>query len=266
MMDVEVSEKLRKKFARGAVGILPKPFKADAVKGNCRECGGFHGLPAAHLDFVGHAAVTDRLLNVDPGWSWEPFAVDERGLPALDSKGNLWIRLTVGGVTRIGVGDGKSAKEVIGDAVRNAAMRFGVALDLWSKNDLDSDDVQGQQPPKKADAPADDVPAETRTMQRATPTTPSGAVGHATRPQVEKLNIQIKERGITDRAAKLKFISARKEVNRPLTSSSDLTVSEASKLIDALDQESSDPTPAAPPADEPTLEDEQWPTPRDDRG
>ena len=37
---------------------------------------------------------------------------------------------------RIGVGDGKSAKECIGDAIRNAAMRFGVALDLWAKDDL----------------------------------------------------------------------------------------------------------------------------------
>ena len=29
-------------------------------------------------------------------------------------------------------------KERIGDAIRNAAMRFGVALDLWSKEELES--------------------------------------------------------------------------------------------------------------------------------
>jgi hypothetical protein len=58
------------------------------------------------------------------------------GLPALDRTNNLWIKLTINGVTRIGVGDGKSAKECIGDAIRNAAMRFGVALDLWAKENL----------------------------------------------------------------------------------------------------------------------------------
>ena len=93
-------------------------------------------MPAAHLDFVGHAATTDRLLTVDPEWSWEPMALDQYGSPQMDRDGNLWIRLTVCGVTRIGVGDGSSMKEKIGDAIRNAAMRFGVALDLWAKENL----------------------------------------------------------------------------------------------------------------------------------
>lgn len=88
------------------------------------------------LDFVGHAAVTDRLLTVDPEWSWEPMALDDAGNPKPDDAGNLWIRLTICGVTRIGVGDGKNMKERIGDALRNAAMRFGVALDLWAKENL----------------------------------------------------------------------------------------------------------------------------------
>lgn len=131
-------ERLRAEFPAGTVGKLPKPFRKDAEKGTCRECGGYHGLPAVHLDFVGHAAVTDRFLNVDPEWNWEPFSLDQMGLPALDRDGNLWIRLTVCGVTRIGVGDGPSMKERIGDALRNAAMRFGVALSLWTKDELES--------------------------------------------------------------------------------------------------------------------------------
>ncbi len=94
------------------------------------------------LDYVGHAALTARLLDVDPEWTWEPVALDERGLPAFDGAGGLWIRLTVAGMTRLGYGDagGKTGsnatKEAIGDALRNAAMRFGAALDLWSKEDL----------------------------------------------------------------------------------------------------------------------------------
>jgi len=162
MMDADKAAQLRAPFPPSAVGKLPKPSRADSTKGTCKECGGYHGLPAVHLDYVGHAATTDRLLQVDPGWTWEPFAVDDRGLPALDAKGNLWIRLTVAGVTRIGVGDGKSAKECIGDAIRNAAMRFGVALDLWAKEDLHEGrspvPVASEMPPAARQAPEANVP------------------------------------------------------------------------------------------------------------
>lgn len=117
-MNKEQAQALRKPFPREVIGKLPK--------------GG------AQLDYVGHAAVTDRLLSVDPEWRWEPVATDEHGNPLRDSEGNLWIRLTIAGVTRLGVGDGKTMKERIGDAIRNAAMRFGVALDLWTKDELES--------------------------------------------------------------------------------------------------------------------------------
>ena len=136
MITPEAALALRQPFPPESVGKLPKPYRADSPKGNCPECHGYHGLPAVHLDYVGHAAVTDRLLTVDPEWTWEPFALDPMGLPARDQQGNLWIRLTILGTTRIGVGDGKSLKECIGDAIRNAAMRFGMALDLWAKEPL----------------------------------------------------------------------------------------------------------------------------------
>lgn len=82
--------------------------------------------------------VTDRLNTVDPTWTWEPVALNEQGLPAYDQAGGLWIRLTVGGVTRLGYGDGPDPKQRIGEAISNAAMRFGVALDLWRKDELES--------------------------------------------------------------------------------------------------------------------------------
>jgi len=116
-MTPENAALLRKPFPKNVIGTLPK--------------GG------ANLSYVGHAATTDRLLAIDPEWSWEPVAFGEDGLPAFDARKGLWIRLTICGVTRYGYGDGSSVKECIGDAIRNAAMRFGVALDLWSKDELE---------------------------------------------------------------------------------------------------------------------------------
>jgi hypothetical protein len=136
---------LREPFPANQISKLPKPFKKDSPKGKCAECGGYHGLPAMHLSYVGHAALTDRLLDCDPAWNWEPAGYTPNGLPAMEN-GGMWIKLTVCGVTRFGYGnaDGKQGgdaiKEVIGDALRNAAMRFGAALDLWHKGDLHSDE------------------------------------------------------------------------------------------------------------------------------
>ena len=152
--DKETKLTLRDPFPAHQISKLPKPTKqqTDDIKKDyksgirCTVCGGWHHPKVVHLDYVGHAALTDRLLDVDPNWNWEPFAVNEKGLPALDEEGGLWIKLTVNGVTRPGYGDaqgktgGDAMKERIGDALRNAAMRFGAALDLWHKGDLHLED------------------------------------------------------------------------------------------------------------------------------
>lgn len=105
----------------------------------CAECGKEITEAHDHLRYVGHAYVTARLLEVDPEWDWEPLAVAANGLPQMDENHGLWIRLTIGGTTRLGYGHagqkrgGDAVKEIIGDAIRNAAMRFGVALELWKR-------------------------------------------------------------------------------------------------------------------------------------
>lgn len=162
-MNAEAAKKLRAPFPASAIGKLPKPTHKDNAKGTCKECGKYHGLPAVHLDYVGHAATTDRLLSVDPDWSWEPMAVDPANGAPLMTNGGLWIKLTVCGVTRPGFGDGNSMKEVIGDAIRNAAMRFGVALDLWAKEDLHADEA-AVAVPKAKPAEAAKIPAEEKTL------------------------------------------------------------------------------------------------------
>jgi hypothetical protein len=161
--------KLREPFTGGQISKLPKPTKAQTAAVNadykkgikCKLCDAWHHPDVVHLDYVGHAALTDRLLSVDPLWQYQPMAKGADGLPAYDSKaGGLWIELTVGGMTRPGYGDadgktgGNAIKEMIGDALRNAAMRFGCALDLWHKGDLHLDedaDKPNQDHQKSAD-------------------------------------------------------------------------------------------------------------------
>lgn len=144
---------LREPFPESEIRYLPRVWCRacrDSKRGcnqhevsQCSKCG--NRLTTAHIDlkFVGHAEVTNRLLNVDPMWSWEPVAFDSNGLPQYDGNRGLWIRLTVCGVTRLGYGNaegksgGDAVKEIIGDAIRNAGMRFGMALDLWTSSDLE---------------------------------------------------------------------------------------------------------------------------------
>jgi len=149
-INIERLKSLREPFPPKLISKLPKGTKAQnqcpaSEKVNCKVCGGWHHPKIAHLDYVGHAALTDRLLDVDPLWSWNPMGFMDNGTPAFDKSGGLWIELTVCGVTRLGYGHaeiskykeiGSREKEVIGDAIRNAAMRFGAALDLWHKGDL----------------------------------------------------------------------------------------------------------------------------------
>jgi len=123
---------------QAGLALLRKPFPDHQIS--------YLPKGGVKLAYVGHAALTDRLLDADPMWQWEPLAMTPDGLPLLDVYGGMWIRLTVCGITRLGYGDaqgkeGPSAiKEVIGDALRNAAMRFGAALELWHKGELHKED------------------------------------------------------------------------------------------------------------------------------
>lgn len=167
-MKKEQADKLREPFDKALVGKLPRTTCRDCAespskvcgrhhKSKCQICGAWITDAHMHLDYVGHAAVTERLLQVDPDWTWEPMTLEQDGTPRIINRGRdavMWIRLTVGGVRRIGAGIVSSTaveleKQLISDAIRNAAMRFGVALDLWSKEGLG--EVE-EPPPAKAEA------------------------------------------------------------------------------------------------------------------
>lgn len=116
------------------------------------------------LDFVGHADVTKMLLEIDESWTWEPVAFDADGLPAYRVENGMahmagW--LTVHGVRRLGIGSVMHnkpdlLKELASDFLRNAAMRFGVCLSLWTKQEWE--DIPAKVLTPKVEAPAPDAP------------------------------------------------------------------------------------------------------------
>lgn len=140
-------EELRDPFPKSAINQIPR--------------GG------TKIDYVGHAHVTERLLDIDLNWNWEPAASTEEGYPILerDDQGRpmgLWIKLTILGVTRYGYGTANpnkddAVKELIGDAIRNASMRFGVALDLWKKEPPEQHTPHRQTP---QNSPRQEQPSE----------------------------------------------------------------------------------------------------------
>ena len=111
------------------VAALAEPFPPELVKQVDKGFG--------PVDYVDHAHVTERLNQVIPGWTWEPMGRTDTGLPAFDEIGGLWILLELPDGTKVpGYGEpgqrGHDAiKGAISDAIKNAAMRLGVALDLW---------------------------------------------------------------------------------------------------------------------------------------
>jgi hypothetical protein len=120
----------------------------------------------AQLDFVGHADVTKMLIEIDPMWTWEPVAFDADGLPAYRVENGMahmsgW--LVINGVRRLGIGSVMHnkpdlLKELASDFIRNAAMRFGVCLSLWTKQEWEdipnkNAPVQPKVEPVTADTP-----------------------------------------------------------------------------------------------------------------
>jgi hypothetical protein len=81
----------------------------------------------------------------------------------------MWGWLTIHGKEMLGVGSVKADKmeldkELVGDFLRNASMRFGIALSLWTKQEWE--DLGGKPAPQKQTgqmskpAPKDDAPTE----------------------------------------------------------------------------------------------------------
>lgn len=155
----------------------PKKTHPDRVETFTKEWQTKKGEDRAKkLDYVGHANLRDILCYADPLWTWHHGGYDANGnrVPLIDRDSQnrargIWIDLTVHGVTKPGYGtvsadvDVMNAmKELIGDALRNAAQSFGIAVCLWARIELAELEAHyGQDAetyPPGNDAP-DDVPA-----------------------------------------------------------------------------------------------------------
>jgi hypothetical protein len=165
------------------------------------------------LDFVGHADITRILLEIDPTWRWVPIAWDN-GRPAIHVENGIatmWGELTVLGQARLGVGSVRADKqeldkELVGDFLRNAAMRFGICLSLWTKQEWE--DLGGK--------PSSVAPAR-NTGQRAAPSQPAAepvdADAPLTQEQIEAFNAACGKAELSPigvyKTAKVKFGSAK---------------------------------------------------------
>lgn len=209
--------------------ILTRPFPPGKVKTK-------RGQGQRMMSYISHGLVTERLNEADPQWSSEMVAehtyLDPNGV--LHCAG-VTIRLTVNGVSRVESGgpqrqDGftNEIKNAYSDALKRAAMRFGVALAMWeSLIDAEFDE----------DANPDDEPrtAPVRKTMNGQPSNVGGA------PYVSPEAETIDEKGMKYLHAIGKEVGldhdalhARALMDFKVASLAQLTRAQARQLVDAI--------------------------------
>jgi hypothetical protein len=130
------------------------------------------------LDYVGHAEITKILIEIDPLWDWKPLKIDDDGLPSYrveNGMAHMAGAMTLLGHTRLAIGSAPHnkqdlLKELVSDFIRNAAMRFGVALSLWSKEEWSDSPAPAKKsaPKKQVASPASKPVADDEKVDRDT--------------------------------------------------------------------------------------------------
>lgn len=232
----DVKEALRQPFLAKQIRKLPAT-KGDPNTGKGKR-------PA--LDYVGHATVTDRLNFVlDEDWH---YTIDNEFLHGAD----YWVRgtMTICGVSRVEYGDGKNPKDAIGNFLRRAAMRFGVGLDLWEKNEIKEAQAQAStkvEPPTvgkvsegQGMAAVDDPPGESKGKMPSGAGTGEAEEQTSTQPLPLPITEQHKET-LRERFGSRKSLEGAREMfqteERPIKNIGNLTADEAWQLIQALEKE-----------------------------
>jgi len=110
-------------FTRAAAH-LRRPFAPGAVKWKVQSIAGGRGMVVGYIDA---RLAIERLNLVIPEW-WDDYEVVD---------GNwLRCRLTVGGITRQDVGTGKDRKAQFSDALKRAAVKFGIGVSLYAMRQM----------------------------------------------------------------------------------------------------------------------------------
>lgn len=158
--------------------IVREYFYPDPEVISSREVNG------RRLNYVGHGHITRILLTIDPFWTWEPLEIrDGRPVTHLHNGQihrrdrepidvptvSLWGRLTILGVSRIAVGSVEAHKpdldkELVSNLLVNGAMRFGIALSLWTGDDTPVVTQMPSRASQTASEPRKEHPATSRVL------------------------------------------------------------------------------------------------------
>lgn len=107
------------------LAILSKPFPDDIIGVKVNNFNK-ERTKALLIQYLQHTDVYNRLEEVDPAWSCET------GQPQfIDKTIAIPMKMTVKGVTRENVGEGADYKSAYSDAIKRAAMLFGVGRYLY---------------------------------------------------------------------------------------------------------------------------------------
>jgi len=138
--------------------VLERPFPPEKVKQK-------RGQGNRQMSYISHGLVTERLNDADQNWESRTMATHiYTGADGMPHCAGVEIELTVDGVSRVEAGgpqrqDGfaNEIKNSYSDALKRAAMRFGVALEMWeSLLDAEGDeDYADPMPPERPQRPQD---------------------------------------------------------------------------------------------------------------
>lgn len=110
---------------REAVGLLRRPFTAEAVKFKVQATWPKGDQPTNGLVvcYIDQRLVTERLNLIVPHLWHDAYRPVGSGL--------MWCDLTVDGITRSDVGEGQG-KALVSDALKRAAVKFGIGVSLYA--------------------------------------------------------------------------------------------------------------------------------------
>jgi hypothetical protein len=106
----------------------------------------------------------------------------------------MWFELTLLGTSRLAIGTAKANafdldKQLYGDALRNGAMRFGISLNLWTKNEWEELD-HNPAPSKPRPTAAANAPEQAPKQSKPKTLTP------LSQPQIDQFTAACETKGI----------------------------------------------------------------------